>query len=390
MTDIEGVQVGKGIEMTLPSSWYLNEDIFTLEREHIFLKEWLSVGRDEDWANNGDSKTIDIMGESIIIVRNHEGQLRAFYNVCVHRGARICKSDDDLGPDRLPLKGGVIKGKHIMCPYHSWTYDLNGKLLAAPNMTEEMGFEKDKIHLHPVLIDTWGGFVFINLSPETAPPFEHHIKFVKETYSNYPLADLRVAKTIHYEIDCNWKVICENYNECYHCGPVHPELCKIVPAFKQDGGAGLDWERGVPHREGADTFTFTGTTTRRAFPGLNEDEQTRHKGELLYPNMFLSFAKDHVAVFIFTPLSAGKTNLDCHFLFEPYEMDKPEFDGSDAIDFWHLVNRQDWNICERVQQGMSARVHKRGMFSPMEDWNLDIRKYVIDRIASFVPLELSN
>lgn len=390
MTDIKGINIGKGIEMTLPSSWYLNEDIFKLEREHIFTKEWMCVGRAEDWAGPGDSKTIDVMGESIIILRNQQSELRAFYNVCVHRGARICKSDDDLGPDRLPVKGGVIKGKHIMCPYHAWTYDLNGKLIAAPNMTEEMGFEKDKINLHPVLINTWAGFVFINLIPETAPPFEDHVKSISNTFKNYPLADLRVAKSIHYEIDANWKVICENYNECYHCGPVHPELCKIVPAFKNKGGADLDWDRGVPHREGADTFTPSGTTTRRAFPGLSEDEQTRHKGELLYPNMFLSFAKDHVAVFIFTPISAGKTNLECHFLFEPFEMEKEDFDGSDATDFWHLVNRQDWNICERVQQGMSARVHNRGLFSPMEDWNLDIRKYVIDRIGHLVPKELSN
>lgn len=385
MTEIDGVQYGSGIEMTLPSSWYLDHEIFKLEREHIFFKEWYCVGRDEDWPNPGDSKTIDVMGESIILLRNQEGALRAFYNVCVHRGTRICSSGDDLGPDRLPLKGGVINGKLIMCPYHAWTYDLDGNLIAAPHMSEEMGFEKDKIHLHPVLVDTWGGFVFINMSPDSARPFEEHIKKIKAAFSNYPLADLRVAKTIHYEIDANWKVICENYNECYHCGPVHPELCRIVPSFKDGGGSDLDWDRGVPHRDGADTFTATGTTTRRAFPTLDEDEQTRHKGELLYPNIFLSLAKDHVAAFILTPQAAGHTHLDCHFLFEPYEIDKPDFDGSDAVDFWHLVNCQDWTICESVQQGMSARVHNRGMFSPMEDWNLDIRKYVLDRIGTLVP-----
>ncbi len=390
MTEIGGISTGKGIEMTLPSSWYLNEDIFALEREHIFMKEWLCVGRAEDWQGAGDSKTIEVMGESIIILRNQEGKLRAFYNVCVHRGARICQSDDKLAPDRLPLKGGVLNRKRIVCPYHAWSYDLNGQLVAAPNMTEDMGFEKDKVHLHPVLVNTWGGFVFLNLSPETATPFEDHIKTSRQAFSNYPLADLRVTKTITYKVDANWKVLCENYNECYHCGPVHPELCKIVPAFRERGGADLDWDKGVPHREGADTFTLTGTTTRRAFPGLSPDEQTHHKGDLLYPNLFLSFAKDHVAVFILTPLSAGRTRIDCHFLFETFEIEKPDFDDSDAFDFWHLVNQQDWHICERVQQGMSARVHKRGMFSPMEDWNLDIRKYVTDRIGTLVPNDLAK
>jgi glycine betaine catabolism A len=199
----------------------------------------------------------------------------------------------------------------------------------------------------------------------------------------YPLADLRIAHTLSYEVNANWKVLCENYNECYHCGPVHPELCRIVPAFREAGGANLDWERGIPHREGATTFTFSGESSRRSFPGLDEDEQVRHKGELVYPNLFISLAREHVTFYVLKAKSADKTLIDCHFLFEPHEMKKPDFDPSDAVDFWHLVNRQDWAICERVQQGMSARVHERGVYAPMEDWNLDIRKYVLDRIGPF-------
>ena len=132
------------------------------------------------------------------------------------------------------------------------------------------------------------------------------------------------------------------------------------------------------------TFTASGSTTRRAFPGLNEDEQVRHKGDLIYPNLFLSAACDHVAVFLLYAKGPGITTIDCHFLFEPQEIDSPAFDPSDAVDFWHLVNRQDWAICERVQQGIGARVHESGMFSPMEDWNLDIRRYVTDRIGKFL------
>ncbi|MDG1709086.1 MAG: aromatic ring-hydroxylating dioxygenase subunit alpha [Emcibacteraceae bacterium] len=385
MTVPEGIKPGKGIEMTLPSDWYLSEEIFKLEREHIFLKEWYCIGRDDQWPTNGDHKIIDVMGESIILLRNTEGVLKGVYNVCVHRGSRICMTQaDDIKKEVMPVQGGVVNKRMIICPYHAWTYDLDGNLINAPHMSTEMGFDKEKISLHPILVETFGGFVFVNMTPETALPFDEHIKSFKENFVRYPLADLRIGKTLQYEVDANWKVICENYNECYHCGPVHPELCKIVPVFKENGGSDLDWDRGVPHKEGADTFTLTGTTTRRAFPGLNEDEQVRHKGDLLYPNMFLSMAKDHVVAFIFKPDGPNKTLLDCHFLFEPYELDKPDFDGSDAVDFWDLVNKQDWNICERVQLGMSARVHERGIFSPMEDWNLDIRKYVLDRIEKFV------
>jgi Rieske 2Fe-2S family protein len=195
---------------------------------------------------------------------------------------------------------------------------------------------------------------------------------------------LGVGATIRYEIAANWKILCENYNECYHCAGVHPELCAVVPSFREAGGANLDWNRGIPHREGAYTFTHSGTTVRRAFPGLDADEQVRHKGELVYPNLWLSVACDHVAAFILQPRGAERTDITCHFLFETHEMAKPGFDPSDAVDFWDLVNRQDWVVCEGVQNGIRSRVHTQGYYAPMEDWNLDIRRYVTERIGAFV------
>jgi Rieske 2Fe-2S family protein len=172
----------------------------------------------------------------------------------------------------------------------------------------------------------------------------------------------------------------ENYNECYHCGTVHPELCEIVPAFKEGGGADLDWDAGVPHKDGAFTFTRSGTSDRAPFPGLSEDERTRHKGELIYPNLLLSLSPDHAAAFTLWPRGPGRTIIVCDFLFHPGESEKPGFDPSDAVDFWDLVNRQDWTICEGVQEGMGSRVFDVGYFAPMEDLSLDIRRYVGERL----------
>jgi Rieske 2Fe-2S family protein len=372
-----------GLEPTLPSSWYLEERIFSLEREHIFMREWVCVGREEELPAAGDHKVLDLYGESILLLRNTKSELRAFYNVCRHRGSRICAAADE-DDAILALKGGVVSKRRIICPYHAWTYDLDGQLLRAPFMTDHETFNFEDVQLHPVGVASWGGFIFVNLTPEDVPAFDEVISEAANRFERYPLSDLRIAHTISYEIDANWKVLCENYNECYHCGPVHPELCQIVPAFRQNGGAELEWERGIPHREGATTFTSSGESDRRSFPGLNEDEQTRHKGELLYPNLFLSLAREHVAAFVLHARSPGKTLIDCHFLFEPHEMDKPKFDPSDAVDFWHLVNQQDWAICARVQKGMSARVHEQGVYAPMEDWSLDIRRYVKDRIEPYV------
>src|SRR5882672_62145 len=372
------------LEPTLPSSWYRRADIFDLEREHIFFREWLCVARDEELPRPGDHRVIDVLGQSILIVRNMQGAVRAFYNVCRHRGSRLCATGRVAAAGDLPVRGGVMPGGLILCPYHAWTYDLDGRLLRAPFMSEEQGFDPGTIRLYDVGVGCWGGFIFVHLSPADAQPFDGHIAGVRGRFVRYPLAELRTAKSIRYEVDANWKILCENYNECYHCGPVHPELCRVVPAFRENGGASLDWERGVPHRPGADTFTASGTSTRRSFPGLNADEQVRHKGELVYPNLFLSVAREHVAAFVLEPAGPMRTVITCHFLFEPHELAKADFDASDVVDFWHLVNRQDWNICANVQAGISARVHQAGLLSPMEDWNLDIRRYGSERIGPYV------
>ena len=368
-----------GLEPTLPSAWYREARVFAAEKERIFCREWLCVAREEQLSAPGAFRLIDVCGESVILLRNRDGVLRAFYNVCRHRGARLCRA---AGAE--PVLSGGIAGGRITCPYHQWTYDLDGRLVAAPHLASEPGFDKNLFSLYPVGVDTWGGFVFLNLSPAQAVPLAQQLGAVPGRTARYPLAELRIGHTISYPVAANWKVLCENYNECYHCGGVHPELCAVVPAFRERGGSSLDWERGIPHREGAYTFTASGTTRRRPFPTLNEDERVRHKGELVYPNLFVSLACDHVAVFILEPKSATHTDITCHFLFEPHELAKGDFDHRDATEFWDLVNRQDWVICEAVQQGISSRVHEHGYYAPMEDFNLDIRRYVLERIGDVV------
>ena len=385
--DIFAAAVG-GLEPTLPSSWYYSADTFQLEKERIFCREWFCAAREEELPNPGDYKVLDIVGESILVVRNRQGILRAFYNVCRHRGSRLCRTDGATMPGAA-VQGGVIAGRSILCPYHQWSYDLDGRLLAAPHLASTPGFDKSAIQLYPVGVESWGGFIFLHLTPAEAQPLAAQLEGIAARIARYPLAELVIGRTITYEVAANWKAICENYNECYHCGGVHPELCTIVPAFREAGGAGLDWTRGVPHRAGAYTFTHSGTTARRAFPTLNEDERERHKGELIYPNLFLSLACDHAAVFILQPRAAERTDILCHFLFEPHELAQANFDPADVVDFWDVVNRQDWAICESVQKGMRSRVHHHGYYAPMEDFSLDIRRYVTERLASNTDRALS-
>lgn len=372
------------LERTLPREAYLSPALFVREKDRIFCREWTLACREEDIPAAGDFLLVDLLGEKVLVVRGREGDLRAFYNVCRHRGCELALSAEEPACRGDGGPTGHL-GATIRCPYHSWTYDLDGTLRTAPYLEEAHGFRKEDFHLFPVGLATWGGFVFLHLTPGEAAGSGHTLRAqlngADDRLANYPLASLRRAKRIVYEVQANWKVILENYNECYHCAGVHPELCKIVPSFREQGGSNLDWERGVPHKEGATTFTFSGTTTRQPFPGLNADELVRHKGELIYPNMMISLSADHVAAFIVLPRSEAHTTVVCDFLFHPDEMARPDFDGRDAIGFWDLVNRQDWAICEGVQRGMTTRAFAGGFYAPMESFSLDIRRYIAARLG---------
>jgi Rieske 2Fe-2S family protein len=374
------------MQKSLPSSFYLSEAIFAAEKEKIFCREWFCAAREEQIAKPGDYLVLDVAGESIVVVRSKEGEVKAHYNVCRHRGTRLVPAAGEVSPSDIKLSGGVLGANGIRCPYHLWTYGLDGKLLNAPHVKESEHFCKEEFSLYPVGVALWGGFIFLNLSPKVAlgegRTLDKQIGEAIERTKRYPLHDLRMARQIVYDVEANWKIVMENYNECYHCGPVHPELCEVVPAFRQQGGNGLEWERGVPHKEGATTFTWTGKTNRDPFPGLNDDEKVRHKGELIYPNLMLSLACEHAAVFTLWPRGPRQTTVVCDFLFHPDEIAKKEFEPSDAVDFWDLVNRQDWEICKRVQQGLNTRVHEFGYYAPMEDLSLDIRRYVLERLEN--------
>jgi glycine betaine catabolism A len=350
------------MEETLPYRLYLDADVFAAERERLFANQWFHVGRDEEVPNPGDWSRVDVVGEQLILVRGEDGELRGFANTCRHRGAELCPLD---GPPRGHA------GRVLRCPYHHWTYALDGRLRAAPHLGEV----PPDVTLFPVGVAVWAGFVFVCLRPERAAPLVDQIGDADAHTRNYPLAALRRGAHLTYDVAANWKVIVENYNECYHCGPVHPELCELVPAFRRAGGSDLPWEDGIPHRDGAWTFTASGTTARAPFPGLSAQERVRHKGRLIYPNLLLSLSADHVAAFTLLPRAAGHTTVSCDFLFAPEELASPGFDPSDAVDFWDLVNRQDWRIGESVQRGMGSFAAERGWFAPMEDDSADIGRW---------------
>ncbi|NUR09783.1 MAG: aromatic ring-hydroxylating dioxygenase subunit alpha [Nocardioidaceae bacterium] len=359
------------MEAALPREMYVDDGAWAREREVALFGQWYCLGRRDDLGLDEPSRlvVVDVVGESVLVTSDDHGALHAAYNVCRHRGSQV-------RPVAAPVACPVAEpASALRCPYHSWTYGLDGRLLKAPHADLD-GDDPADWALHRVSVDSWGGFVFVHLTPERAAPLAASVHRLAVALGNYGLADLVTGASLTYDVAANYKVLLENYNECYHCGPVHPELCRLVPSFA-GGGSDLDWADGVPHRDGAWTFTLSGTTTRAPLPGLTDAERTRHKGDLVYPNLMVSASADHLAAFALHPLAVARTRVTCTLLFARDEARSEGFDPSDAVELWDLVNGQDWAVCESVQRGMSSRAYRHGWFAPMEDDSLDIRRWLV-------------
>lgn len=353
------------LEKSLNRAAYVDEENWAIEKHKVFASNWFCIGRhDEVGSTSGSYKLVDLQGEQVLVVRGADSSLRAFVNMCRHRGTELVDSTDTSAS--VGCFGALIR-----CPYHNWTYNTDGSLRGTPHLAD---IDYESSGLLQLGLEVWGGFVFIRQHNGEESLLDS-IGEISARVSNYPLSELVIGKTITYEVGANWKVLEENYNECYHCGPVHPELCDLVPSFRVGGAPNLNWDDGIAHREGAYTFTSSGTTTRTPFAGLSDAELVNHKGELVYPNLFLSLSCDHVASFVLWPKGPAHTTIVCNFLFHPSELAKPDFDPSDAADFWDVVNLQDWSICERVQRGMMSKFFTQGLFAPMETPSLDIREW---------------
>ncbi len=377
---MSGPTVRVGLQPALPRHMYVDEAHWRRERDEVLASSWFCVGRTRDLGLHepGRLAVVEVVGESILVTSDLRGDLHAAYNVCRHRGSQIVPVEAGAPP---PAPCGVAA---LRCPYHSWTYDLSGALLKAPHTEDVAEFDRAAFSLAAAAVAQWGGFCFVHLTPERAGDLDGEIAAAVVGIERYPLADLVSGRRLSYDVAANYKVLSENYNECYHCGPVHPELTRLVPSFG-GGGAGIDWERGVEHREGAWTFTMSGSSARQPFPGLSAEELTRHKGALLHPNLWLSCSADHVAAFTLWPQAVDRTTVVCDLLFAADEVAAPGFDPDDAGDFWDLVNRQDWAICESVQRGMSSRAYRQGWFAPMEDLAADIRRWLLPRLSDDPP-----
>jgi phenylpropionate dioxygenase-like ring-hydroxylating dioxygenase large terminal subunit len=340
---------------TLPARYYTDPEWFGRELAQIHGRTWLYAGRTEDLAAPG-SYLVRALGEaSVIVLRDDSGGLRAFHNVCRHRGTLLCKGESGQLPGR------------IQCSYHAWTYGLDGRLVSAPHMDRVEGFREADHPLQSVAVESWDGHVFINLAGDPEPLAEH-LASLPELFRPWGMEALRRVERRVYHLAANWKLVIQNYSECLHCPIVHPLLNKQSHYMSGDNEPPQPTYLGgrMELRDGVTTLSMDGTTNRRCLPGLSEEGRRHVYYYAILPNLLLNLHPDYMLTFALWPRAVDRTEIVCEWHFHPQELSKPDFNCEDAVAFWDQTNREDWHVCELSQLGIASRGYTPGPYSKRE------------------------
>jgi Rieske 2Fe-2S family protein len=336
----------------LPAAAYCEPDVLTWELERVFADGWMCLGRSDSFASTGDRRAYRVGEEGLLVVRGSDGRLRGFYNSCRHRA-------HELLPD-----GASASGKLIRCPYHAWVYTADGDLRGVPPTHEDDIDDPTEFSLVPVAIEEWQGYVMVNMSGNAAPLAEY-LAGIDDYLAPYSMSSLRVGDSHSYTLNCNWKLILENYHECFHCPSIHPELCVVSDpeAGSSVFGDGMYFGGTNNLRPGVATMSLDGSIGGARIPGVPD----KYTDTTLYlqvgPNLLVSGHPDYVMIHRLVPLAADRTFVECQWLFPEAAFEVPGFDPAYAVDFWDITNRQDWTACESVQRGVASRGYRPGPLS---------------------------
>ncbi|MGB3771820.1 MAG: aromatic ring-hydroxylating dioxygenase subunit alpha [Rhodococcus sp. (in: high G+C Gram-positive bacteria)] len=358
MTMTDPRSASPSLMRTLPGSWYTSAEIFTAEQEQVFEKMWFCAVRAADLPAAGAFRRVNVGRESVLVVRGRDGELRAFLNVCRHRGAQICTEET-----------GQVK-RNLQCPYHAWTYGLDGKLVAAPNLSslsEASGVPLDRTEwgLIPVAVRQWLGYAWLCLADDP-PSFEDDVVgAVTERLGDpgaierYGMESLELGRREVYDVAANWKLIVENFMECYHCATIHPELTEVLPEFADGLAAQYFVGHGAEFGSDVAGFTVDGSVGFDALPTLSEDQDRRYYAITIKPTVFVNLVPDHVILHRMFPVSAERTIVECDWLYSADVVSSGR-DVSRSVELFHRVNQQDFDACERTQPAMGSRAYRDG------------------------------
>jgi glycine betaine catabolism A len=363
LSEVRRVIADFGSNLTLPAAAYTDPEVLAWEMEHIFGSGWVCLGRSSELVGPEQIRAVEVAGEGVLLARDSDGKLSAFSNVCRHRG-------HELAP-----VGDAIDVGSIRCPYHSWSYRFDGSLRAAPTLTQTPGFSLSDYPLVSFGVAEFGGWAWIDLSGN-AGDIGEWFGNLSEISHPYETERLITAASHAYVVEANWKIIVENYNECYHCSTIHPELCEVTPPESgydhQPTGMWLGGTMDLkPH---AVTMSLDGASKGVNLPGVIAAGLERQVWYLtVMPNLLLSLHPDYVMTHQLTPLSTGSTQVECSWLFPQEAFETPGFDPAYAVDFWDITNREDWSACEGVMRGVANRGYRPG---PLSSWEGTVYQFL--------------
>jgi len=361
---------------TLPASFYFDPAHFQKELQAIWWKEWFCIGRESEWSDTGSYQLVRLGDQQIIVTRCATGRLRAFHNTCRHRGAQLCAKES-----------GKFRNERIICPYHAWAYSLEGELAATPRRPESSDFQAQDFSLYAVNLDTWEGFVFINLAAPPAAGLQSAVGPDANLLANWPLKSLALAHREIHTLRCNWKIFWENYLECYHCPGVHPELSRLVPLYRQGVVSADDLsdenplKSSAPLRAGAVTWSDDGQTPLPWFAGLSDAEQAAGMTFAdCMPSMFIVAHVDYVRSVRLLPLGPEETTLTVDWFLDPEVLGRGNVDIARLTGFGNRVVSEDARVCEINQRGLHSLRHQHGVILPHEHGVLEFSQWIRERL----------
>ncbi|MEU3273417.1 aromatic ring-hydroxylating dioxygenase subunit alpha [Saccharomonospora sp. NPDC006951] len=338
---------------TLPGRYYTDPAVFAAEQTKVFESMWFCAARGAEIPEKGSFRTVTVGGESVIVTRARDGRPRAFLNVCRHRGARLCTED-----------AGTV-ARAFQCPYHAWTYGLDGKLVAAPNLTAMPDVDRTEYGLRSLPLREWLGYIWVCLAADP-PSFTETVKdTVAERLGgdrfidDYAVGELTVGKHVRYDVAANWKLIIENFMECYHCATIHPELTEVLPEFAEGYAAQYFVGHGAEFGEEVSGFTVDGSEGFDPLSGLGPEQDRRYYAITVRPQVFINLVPDHVIFHRMYPVAADRTIVECDWLYAG-EVVAGGRDLGKSFELFHRVNQQDFAACERCQPAMSSRAYADG------------------------------
>ena len=367
---------------SLEQPFYTDARIFEHESEHIWKKYWLFAGTTAAIPKPGDYFSYTVHKNSIIIIRGNNGEVYAHYNTCRHRGSLIC----------LDEKGNTPK---LICPYHQWVYDKDGSLLKSRLMPDD--FDKTLFGLHPVRVEVAEGLIFISLAKDP-PDFKKVVRDYAPFLKPYQIDKAKVAYTKRYELRTNWKLIAENFRECYHCGPAHPEYCNAVIGanlkesadeelairrveWQQKGLAinNVDFENDsfhfavrYPLRPGVVSYSLDGKAIATPMGG-HKDFDAGVLGLVVYPNFWMDAVSDYMWTMRLSAVSPSLTYIDLAWLVDGDAKEGIDYTLDRLTDFWRITGEQDWKLCENNFRGIESSHYQPGPYAPIES---DVARFV--------------